>query len=215
MDNKQLNLIFDFDGTLVDSFNAAMSNLAILANERCFRMVDREEIETLKNLTSKELIKYLKIPFYKLPRILRDARECMRNEMSALTTFMELPEVLSQLQDMNCSMGIVTSNSVANVEAWLEHQEISHFFDFIHGESSYFGKKRILKKIMKSYAMHLPDTFYIGDETRDVEAAKKCNIHSIAVTWGFNSEEVLSRCEPSYIARSPRDLLAILGEGRQ
>lgn len=209
--NKKFYLIFDFDGTLVDSFYTAMQKLRILADELNFKKIEVDEIEKLKDFTSKELIQYLNIPFYKLPKVLRYAREYMRNEMFLLSPFNGLPEVLNELQ-LNFSLGILTSNSSHNVSMWLERHKIRHLFHFIHAESSYFGKKRILKKIIKSYDMDLAQTFYIGDETRDIEAAKKCNIRSLAVSWGFNSEETLRRCDPHYLAREPRDILTILKE---
>lgn len=57
--------------------------------------------------------------------------------------------------------------------------------------------------------MNKQHTFYIGDETRDIDAAKQNGIHSIGVTWGFNSEKILAQHQPDYIARKPEDLLAI------
>ncbi len=98
---------------------------------------------------------------------------------------MKLPEVLKEFHP-NCSLGILTSNSSENVISWLEIHKIGHLFDFIHAESSYFGKKHILKKLTKSYKMDSSQTFYVGDETRD--SARKCNI---AVTWGLTQKQLL------------------------
>ena len=83
------------------------------------------------------------------------------------------------------------------------------FFNFIHAESSFFGKKRILRKIIKSYKLDKSKTFYIGDETRDIEAAKECGVYSVAVTWGCNSEKILSQHQPHYIVRKPEDILTM------
>ncbi|WP_454782186.1 HAD hydrolase-like protein [Legionella sp. WA2022007384] len=212
MNNRNFNLIFDFDGTLADSFPIAIEKLTLLANELNLRKIDPSELEILRNLTSKELIRYLKIPFYKLPHIMHRAREHMKKEIPILSTFIELPEVLGELKDLDCTLGIVTSNSLANVSTWLEQHQMQNIFNFIHAESSYFGKRYLLKKAIKSYSMNLDDTFYIGDETRDIEAAKKCHIQSIAVTWGFNSESLLTRYNPTHIARNPQNILTIVKE---
>jgi phosphoglycolate phosphatase len=206
-----IHLIFDFDGTLVDSFFAAMQKLILMADQFNIRKIDQAEINELKNLTSRELVKYLKIPFYKLPSVLRQARETIGNEIPHLSTFKDLPEVLTELHEEGCLLSILTSNSLENVVLWLERHNIRHLFNTIHAESSYFGKKRLLKKIMKSQNMKSLQTFYIGDETRDIEAAQKCNINSIAVSWGFNSEETLLRYKPNYMAKTPKDLLTIIG----
>ncbi|EHL32157.1 HAD hydrolase-like protein [Legionella drancourtii] len=210
--DKKFNLIFDFDGTLVDSFCVAVQKLNILADEFNFRKINPTEIDKLKSLTSRALIKYLKIPLYKLPGILSKARGYVRDDIPALSTFIDIPEVLTELHHLDCCLGILTSNSSENVALWLERYKIRHLFDFIYEESNYFGKKQILKKIMKSHKMNSSHTFYIGDETRDVDAAQKCDINSIAVSWGFNSEEILVLSKPNYIAKTPKDILTIINK---
>jgi len=52
--------------------------------------------------------------------------------------------------------------------------------------------------------------FYVGDETRDVEAARKAGVKTIAVTWGFNGEDILKKQKPDYLARRPEELIALL-----
>ncbi|MBA2652819.1 MAG: HAD hydrolase-like protein [Tatlockia sp.] len=204
------NLIFDFDGTLVDSFYAVVQQFSQLAENFNFHKIENSEIEGLKKLTSQELIKYLKIPIYKLPSVMQQAREALRNEVPNLATFISLPEVLTELHQLNCCLGILTSNSSENVVAWLKQHKLNHLFNFIHAESSYFGKKQMLKKIIKTYKMDSLQTFFIGDETRDIEAAQKCNVTSIAVSWGFNTEETLLGFKPDYLAKTPKDLLTII-----
>ncbi|MBA2710714.1 MAG: HAD hydrolase-like protein [Tatlockia sp.] len=209
LNTRQCNLIFDFDGTLVDSFNTVMQKFNLLAEDFKFRKIDEIEIEDIKNMTSNELIKYLKIPLLKLPKVMQKAREIMRNEIPNLAAFENLPEVLDELYNSSCALGIVTSNSLDNVVSWLQNNKIDHLFDFIHSESSYFGKKQSLKKIIRKHRMEPSQTFYIGDETRDVEAALKSGIGSIAVSWGFNSLKALASFKPDFIANKPEDLLII------
>lgn len=200
-------LIFDFDGTLVDSFCSVIEQFNILANDFNFRKITLEEIDGLRDLSSRDLVKYLKIPIYKIPAVLYKARKRLQNEMHKLTPFVGMHQVLHDLSDAGFSLGIVTSNSEENVVSWLNHHKMKQYFNFIHMESSYFGKKSVLKKVMK--INKIKKAMYIGDETRDIEAAKQCGMSSIAVTWGFNSEKILSQHHPDYIARAPKDILEI------
>lgn len=211
-ETRQFNLIFDFDGTLVDSFNTVVQKFNLLSQEFKFNKIDETEIQELKNLSSKELIRHLKIPLIRLPKVMKKAREAMRKEMANLPAFINLGEVLEKLYQADCVLGIVTSNSFENVMVWLKTNKIDHLFDFIHSESSYFGKKQSLKRLIKTRRMNVLQTFYIGDETRDVEAARECNINSIAVAWGFNSLQTLSYSQPDFIANKPEDLLTIIKE---
>lgn len=209
---KHYNLIFDFDGTLVDSFDAAIQKFNLIAYDLNLNKISPQQACEFKHLSSKELFKQLNIPFFKIPMLLRQARTSMREEISSLGTFIDLPDVLKELHQQHYSLGILTSNSMENVISWLEKQQMSQFFDFIHAESSYFGKKYLLKKLIQNYQMNPQNTFYIGDETRDVEAAHKSKIGSIAVAWGFNSEKTLSESNPTYIAKAPKDILTFLHE---
>ena len=204
-----MHLIFDFDGTLVDSFSKAMEKFNLLAQQFNFRSLDINEIHRLRELTSKQLIKHLKIPLYKLPQVIRRARQYMHDEMLNLNPFFHIPEVLHKLHAAGFTLGILTSNSAENVEIWLKSHDIYQLFTFIHIESNFFGKKHILRRILKNYEIDKSKAYYIGDETRDVEAAKKSGIYSIAVTWGFNAEKTLLQYEPHFIARRPEDILDV------
>lgn len=206
-----MHLIFDFDGTLINSFHDATEKFNRIADEFNLRKIKAGDTAILRDLNSMELIKYLQIPIYKIPQILYQARKNMRGELLSLSSFTNLPDILHQLHHAGHSLGILTSNSSENVNDWLAHNNMSHIFSFIHSESSYFGKKRLLKKIIRTYKIDKSHAYYIGDETRDIDAAKYNNIQSIAVTWGFNSKTALVPHHPNYIVNQPDDILKICG----
>jgi phosphoglycolate phosphatase len=202
-------LIFDFDGTIVNSFSNVIDKFNMLATEFKFRKVQPEEIEEMRNLNSRALIKFLEIPLYKLPKVIKKARNFIHADMQKLDSFANLPAVLTELNNAGVLLGILTSNSRENVLAWLKHQQLEELFNFIHVESNFFGKKHSLKRILRKYKINKNHAFYVGDETRDVDAAKLCGIHAVAVTWGFNSETILASHRPHYLVREPNDLLEL------
>lgn len=202
-----MHLIFDFDGTLVDSFDCVITQFNRLAENHKFRKIDLNEINKLRHLNSKELIALFHIPFYKMPIVLYKARKSLHENIIQLAPFDNIIQTLDELHKQGFSLGIVSSNSEKNVISWIKHQKLQKYFDFIHAGSSYFGKKRALKKVLKM--KKIKQAIYIGDETRDIEAANQSNIYSMAVTWGFNSENILSQYKPDCIARSPKDILEL------
>jgi len=204
-----MHLIFDFDGTIVNSFCNVIEKFNILADEFHFRKIDASEINALRDMSSRELIKFLKIPLYKLPQVIHKARKFIHQDITSLSSFENLPAVLTKLYEAGFVLGILTSNSKENVTDWLHHANLQPIFQYVHSELNFFGKKFMLKKLIKKYALKAANVFYVGDETRDVEAARQSNISSIAVTWGFNSEKILRQANPTLIAKTPNDLLTI------
>lgn len=204
-----LHLIFDFDGTLVDSFSAVIDKFNMLAEEFKFNKICHEESVELRDLSSRQIIKRFKIPVYKIPSLMSRARKEMSGEIIKLPPFLNIPQVLKVLKNAKFSLGILTSNSHENVNAWLTLNNMSDIFDYIYTDSNFLGKSRHLKKIVKKYKLNKAEAFYIGDETRDIDAAKQSGIYSVAVTWGFSSEKILLQHKPHYMAKKPEDLLTI------
>lgn len=204
-----MHLLFDFDGTLVDSYRCVIEKTILLADQFRLRKIKEEEIDSLKDLSSKEIIQHLNVPLYKIPQLIYAMRNLLRLEMQHLHAVPGIMPMVEKLHQAGFSLGILTSNSMENVNAWLDKYEASAFFKFIHCESSYFSKKYLLKKILNKYRLDKANTFYICDETRDVHAATTCGISSIAVTWGYNSEKALLNYQPTHIAHQPADLLTL------
>ena len=133
----------------------------------------------------------------------------MREEMHHLQPFPGIPKALHELHASGFQLGIVTSNSEQNVISWLHDHDIRQYFKFIHSAPNYFGKAKTLQKIIKMNKLDREKVYYIGDETRDIDAAIQCSISSIAVTWGFNSEKIISEHNPHYLVRWPKDILPL------
>lgn len=204
-------LLFDFDGTLVDSYNCVLEKTKLLYGDLYFKDLNDADIEGLRDLSSREIIKFLKIPLYKIPKLIHEMRKHLHHEIQNLESFPGMYKVIEHLYNHHSKLGILTSNSADNVSKWLEINEMRQFFNFIHTESNYFTKRYVLKKMISYYKIDKSRAYYIGDETRDIDAARKNNVKSVAVTWGYNSEKALLKTQPSVIAKTPEDLLTLCG----
>lgn len=206
---KDLVVIFDFDGTITQIMKSPENIINTLAREFGFKKIKAEEVEKLKEKKAQEVIKLLKVPLIKLPFILIRARSLLSKEMEKLKPFEGIKEVVDYLFNGNFEFGILTSNSKENVSKFLKKNEMD-IFNFIFSEKSIFGKDKALLKLMKKRKLKSENIVFIGDETRDIEAAKKARIKTIAVSWGINKEELLKKHNPDYLARAPKDLIEIL-----
>lgn len=191
-------IIFDFDGTLADTFSWFANNINKAAKKYKFLPVDLEEIKNLRQFSAGEMLKRHRVPTWKLPVIAAYMRKLMLAEIDELSLFAGIDEMLKKFKEKNIKLALVTSNSKKNVSQVLGEQNISCFDFFVCGVSI-FGKKRKLKKVMKKSGVSKDKTIYIGDEIRDAEAAKALGIHFGAVSWGYNDEKALKNHSPDVV----------------
>ena len=72
---------------------------------------------------------------------------------------------------------------------------------------------KITEIIVEQLGVKPEEVLYVGDETRDVQAAQKCNVRMAAVCWGYNSSQILHHYRPDYIISQPGELIQILSSG--
>lgn len=197
-------LIFDFDGTLADTLPRLLALSNRLAPEYGHRRVTEEDIDTLRGLHAREVLRWLKVPWYKLPRLARRVRAESHLEMPQVVPIEAMPAAIAQLA-ADFRLGILTTNSVANVRVFLTTQQITHFA-FVYSSHQLMGKRRTLKRVLREQRLMAADTLYIGDEVRDVEAARCCGLDAIAVSWGANNIHKLGQANPYAIVHHPSEL---------
>lgn len=201
-------IIFDFDGTIADTFLHTMKITNILSDEFNFKKVHYDEIDFLKGKSLQEIIKHLNVPVLKIPNIVAKARNELQKDIESIEPIDGLKQTLPLIKQAKVQMGILTTNSKDNVEKFLSINQME-IFDFIHSTSRVLGKNHGLRKLMQNHKLRTHELLYVGDETRDIEAAKKEGIKVIAVTWGYNSHAVLQKFSPDFIAHTPEELFNI------
>jgi phosphoglycolate phosphatase len=200
-------IIFDFDGTLADTYEAIVKIANQLADEFGYKPVDKEELLQLKNLSSQEIVRQSKISLFKIPFLLRRVHLELGKDIAKFKPIKGIKETLSQLKAQGYYLVIVTSNSKDNVVNFLVNHKLEDLFDFIYPKITIFGKHRAINTIIKQYEVSKGEAIYVGDETRDIRSAKKSGIPVIAVSWGFNSAAILAEHKPDFLIEQPAELI--------
>ena len=144
---------------------------------------------------------------YKIKLTARAKKE-LHNGMSTIHPIPGMKHILAELKKLHVHMGIVSSNSIDNINKFLENHSL-HIFDFIHPTSKIWSKNTSLKNLIIQKGYRLEDILYVGDEIRDIVAAKKLGIKVAAVTWGYNSAQSLKKHKPHYLIENPENLLTL------
>ena len=202
-------IVFDFDGTLADTFEAAQLVYEKLATENGFRQISPEEIPTLRELGVNDILKELDIPKRKVPALLLKGRAMLRETLDTLPLREGVADMILTLREKEIPLGILTSNSAENVTYFLDRHSLTDHFEFISSTSKLSGKHKHLRSIARTFSISTKDILYIGDEIRDIQASKKAGVRSAAVTWGFNSAQALQKENPDHLIHDPLDILGI------
>jgi phosphoglycolate phosphatase-like HAD superfamily hydrolase len=204
-------LLFDFDGTIADTFDDGFYILNKLAAEFGFRSLREDEIEKARDMRTRELMKFLRIPMTKMSRIARRGSEELLARMPHVKPLAGVPELLRELHAAGFELGIVTSNSESNVRMFLKKFDLE-LFSFIRSSSKLMGKASEIRSVMKATKTRPADILFVGDETRDIEASQKAGVRIAAVTWGYNSRRSIEAMKPDYIFDTAEELAALLRE---
>lgn len=199
-------VIFDFDGTLSDSGDWFLSVIDQIARRFRFRSVQPDEVEMLRHRSSREVIDFLGISRWKLPLIARHIRKLVGINAHQIELFPGTPDLLERLADTGVKIALVTSNSEANARKILGPEHAGRI-DFYACGSSLFGKAPKFRRVLKKMGTAANETLAIGDETRDVDAAREVGMRAGSVLWGYASEAVLTALHPDALFRSPQEIL--------
>lgn len=197
-------VIFDFDGTLSDSLPWFRGVVNSIAEKHRFKRIEGADAEMLRGKTSREIIKHLEVPMWRLPWISRDMRKLKSENLGDIPLFPRSIEMLERLHDAKILLAIVTSDSESNVRRSLDEAE--RLFAAFGCGASLFGKSALFTRVMRKLNVKPEDTLCIGDEIRDAEATAKAGAHFGAVAWGYATREALGATSPSLMFETPADI---------
>jgi phosphoglycolate phosphatase len=201
-------VIFDLDGTLADSFSWFRTVINGVAREYGFRQIVDDEVEPLRRAGAREILRRLGVPRWKLPAIARRLRALKREQLDALSLFPGAPSMLHTLRDSGLTLTLVSSDNEDNARRQLG-ESAAVFSHFACG-ASIFGKAAKFKAVMRRARVTAAQTIAIGDEVRDIEAARAAGIACGAATWGYSATDALIAMKPDMVFQNMNDIAAQL-----
>lgn len=189
-------VIFDFDGTLADSFPWFTGVLDQTADRFGFRRIDPAEREALRASSSREILQRFGVSPWKLPMIAAHMRRLKAEAADRIPLFEGTGEVLRRLSERGIQLGIVSSDAEENVRRTLGPDHAARIIHYECG-ASLFGKHARLRQVLRRSGVPQRQAIYVGDEIRDAEAARTAGIAFGAVSWGFARPEALQAQRPA------------------
>ncbi|TAD73183.1 MAG: HAD family hydrolase [Oscillatoriales cyanobacterium] len=201
-------ILFDFDGTLADSFPMVVAILDRLSPRFGYPKLTPAVVAQFRDLSSRDVLKQSRVPLWQQPWLLYRIKRELSANLEQLQPIAGMAETLQALRAEGYCLGIVTSNSQSVVEAFLRLVDWEHYFTWVDAGYRLFSKDRAIVRLQQRLGLLPGAVAYVGDETRDVEAARRSGATSVSVAWGFNSERALRKSQPDVLVHHPYELLS-------
>lgn len=189
-----MNLIFDLDGTLVNSKAGVLASLEYI--------IEKNNVEKKCALNS-ELIGP---PLYellvsvvgeqakeKLQQLVEQFVEYYDNKGYAETEcFNGIDELLEQLVSLGFKLFVATNKRKDPTGKIIELFSWDHFFDGVYSIDTFPGiedKSSLLSYIMKNQSLSTESTIYIGDTNADRDSAIEVGVDFLMVSWGYGDSD--------------------------
>jgi pyrophosphatase PpaX len=205
-------VLFDFDGTVVDS------GTMILAS---FQHATRTVLD--RELSDAELLAAVGTPLTEQMRLIDRERaeelvETYRAHNEPLHEALEpctgMLEALQELKDEGRRLGVVTAKRRSTVELAFAVLPLRDYFDVVLAAEDATRHKpdpEPLLLALDRLGARPAEAAYVGDSPFDVAAAKAAGLFAIAVTWGgIHSEEALRAESPDAVVSTPAELLDVV-----
>ena len=206
------HIVFDFDGTVADSAQVALEVYNEMAEEYKFKKLTMEKYKKLSSLTLKDRFKEIGVPYYKpwlILELIKKARKEYGKLLDSISLFDGIHAVLQELNKRGYIISIISTNSRDNIKSFIKDKKLD-FIEEVYSSTGLYGKAEVLKHYLKKNGIDRNEILYVADELRDLKICKKLNIDILSVTWGFDSSDLLSKYNPTYMIHEVEDILKIL-----
>lgn len=202
-------IIFDFDGTIADTLNVMVALYNRFSPAYGCKSVALADLPQLRGEHPRTLMKRYRVRWFVLPFLARRIQRAFHGELAKALPHNGVADALHAVHAAGVTMGILSSNTEANIRAFLAANGIEELFSFVEGHPNVFAKARALRRVLRRRGLSSNDVMYVGDEIRDIEAAKSAHIRVAAVTWGFQTHDALAAARPDMLVNRPEELIAL------
>jgi phosphoglycolate phosphatase len=201
-------ILWDFDGSLADTLSGLLTIYNDLAVHYGFRPVT--DPLAARNLTALQLLRACNVPLWRVPFVLRRILALQSSRMAHVRLFPDVEPVLRELHQSQRRLAVLSSNTRTNILTCLRANQVDGLFESVDGYPRLFGKARGIHRVLTARGVGASEVLYVGDEVRDIDAARQAGVAIAAVTWGLNSPELLARHQPDYLIERPDQLYEVL-----
>lgn len=198
-------IVFDFDGTLADMKQLFIEVGNDIAVKKGWRLIDDAMFDKLSRGSMRDGLKHVGIPLRDVPFLLLEGKRRLAMRSDEITLFPGTYKLIDALHAAGHQLFVLSTNSRKLITTVLERNQLADKVTVLPS-SGLFGKAPALKRFIRGHRIGKGEVWLVGDELRDVEAAKRAGVRSIAVLWGLQHPDTLLAAHPTFVAEKPEQI---------
>ena len=206
-------IIFDWDGTLMDSIGLIVESMHIAGEAHGFRTTD----QAVKDIIGLSLMQGIEILYPQASNtqklaIQQSYAEYYIPNSHRTPFFMPIDEMLLTLKQQDKQLAVATGKKRKGLDRVLEASASRHYFTITRcaDESGSKPDPQMLRDILDYTNQPISQAVFIGDSIYDIQMANHLGMTSIAVNYGTASSSELAAEQPTYQVDTPQELVALL-----
>jgi len=208
MDIMSKNIIFDWSGVIKDALECHLWIVNEIFKELGIKEISGEELH--ENWEQPHMLFYNKY----LPDLTEEEelvlykKAILSNDCPESKPADGICDLIKKLKERGYFLGVISSDFPETLLGEIEEYGLEDIFDDVKTESAIKGDS--LKEMIEKHNLNPENTYFIGDSNHEIIAGKENGTKTIAVTWGFNTEEYLKSKDPDYLVHNIKELENIL-----
>lgn len=201
-------VIFDFDGTLVDSEQITFELASPIISRFVGREITREELAGYKGKVWKTAFKEWVPEQYEM--MYQEIVESWRNTDPLLPLYPEVIDLIQTLSEKGIGMAIASARERRLIVRDLKRLSIDTYFDAVVGQEDTLRHKPDPDPLLLASRLlgaEKSNCMYIGDQISDIQASRSAGMVSGAATWGEGIHSVLESAKPDFLFSRPMEVV--------
>ncbi|MBS0511650.1 MAG: HAD-IA family hydrolase [Proteobacteria bacterium] len=203
-------IVFDWDGTLMDSAGAIVRAIVASCRDLGLPEPPEERARYVIGLGLGDALRHAvpELAASDYPRMIERYRHHYLSSDHELTLFPGVDETLAWLSEQGRMLGVATGKSRLGLNRALGHSGLASYFHSTRCADECFSKPHpaMLEQIMDELSVEPARTLMVGDTTHDLLMARNAGVASLAVSFGAHPAEVLRAEAPLDCVDTPAEL---------
>ena len=206
-------IIFDWDGTLMDSIGLIVESMHVAGEAHGFTTTD----QAVKDIIGLSLMHGIEILYPQASdtqklAIQQSYADYYIPNSHRTPFFMPIDEMLLTLKQQDKQLAVATGKKRKGLDRVLEASASHHYFTITRcaDESGSKPDPQMLSDILDYTKQPISQAVFIGDSIYDIQMANRLGMTSIAVNYGTASSSELAAEQPTYQVDTPQELVALL-----